>query len=80
MQFKVAAVTENTNSFGLRGMVLISSDGTAYEVAANHLNVKNPGDVVSVPFPINWAKLGYELPRQLPKAPPEVIREVWKHN
>jgi len=78
--FKVAALSSNLNSFGLRGMVVVADDGEAWEVGGNSLNVRPRGAVVSVPMvrrKPNFSKLGYEIPRKLPKAPPEVVAKLW---
>lgn len=81
--FKVASVSDNTNSFGLTGMILIAADGEAYEVGASYLHVKKKGDVVQVPVVgkagRNFASLGFEIPRRLPDAPPGVVEEVWAY-
>jgi hypothetical protein len=79
--FKVASVSDNTNSFGLTGMILIAADGEAFEVAASSLYVKKKGDVVQVPVVgktrRNFASMGFEIPRRLPDAPAGVVEEVW---
>lgn len=81
--FKVASVSDNTNSFGLTGMILIAADGEAYEVGASYLRVRKKGDVVLVPVVgkagRNFASLGFEIPRKLPDAPAGVVEEVWNH-
>lgn len=81
--FKVASVSDNTNSFGLTGMILMARDGEAYEVGASYMHVKKKGDVVRVPVVgktgRNFASLGFEIPRRLPVAPPAVIEEVWTY-
>jgi hypothetical protein len=79
--FNVASVSDNLNSFGLRGMILIAHDGEAWEVGASYLHVKKKGDVVQVPVVgeagRNFASLGFEIPRKLPDAPAGVVEEVW---
>jgi len=84
-KFKVAAVSSNANSFGLRGMVVVARDGEAWELAANSLNVKSAGESVIAKITldddknrtgIQWGT--YELPRQLPSAPKAVVAEIWK--
>jgi hypothetical protein len=79
--FKVASVSDNTNSFGLTGMILVTRDGEAWEVGASSLYVKKKGDVVQVPIVgkagLNFASLGFEIPHKLPDAPPGVVEEVW---
>lgn len=79
--YLVASVSENTNSFGLRGMVLVADNGEAWEVAANDLNLKAKGDRVTTPvdrqgFP-TFVGLGFEIPRQLGNAPQIVVDEIW---
>ena len=81
--FKVAAVSSNTNSFGLYGTVLLAKDGEAFEVAVNGVNKKVVGDIVQ--FPVRNGKTDpeatthffFEIPRILPKAPTKVVDEVW---
>lgn len=81
-KFKVAAISSNRNSFGLTGVVLVAKDGQAFEVGSNDLHLPKEGDVLEVPtkagIGLDWAKLGYEIPRALdPPAPPEVVEQVW---
>lgn len=82
--FKVASVSSNHNSFGLRGMILVAQDGEAWEVAANDINVGKKGDVVSVPYNTifpnepDFSGRGYEIPHRLqPDAPAGVVKEIW---
>lgn len=85
--FKVVAVSKNTNSFGLHGMVLIARTGEAWEVGVNQLGVREVGHFVPDER-INGARcvedsrkfhgFNYEIPRRLPDAPPNVVEEVWK--
>lgn len=74
-RFRVASVSSNTNSFGLRGHVLIAEDGQAFEVARSTPWFK--GQII-VADPRNWAALGCEIPRELAKAPAAVVAEVWR--
>ena len=78
--FKVVAVSSNMNAFGLTGMVLVARDGEAWQVGANHINVKKQGSVLRVPGKAtvrNFAALGFEIPERLPVAPPLVVAAVW---
>lgn len=82
MRLKVASVASNTNSFGLRGMILISEDGQAWEVAANYINEKKKGDVIATTIDRagepTFNGFGFELPRRLQPDPPVgVVREIW---
>jgi hypothetical protein len=79
-EFKVCSVSTNTNSFGLHGLVLVARDGEAYEVGSNVLNIKEKGTVVRATVrggAVSFAKLGWEIPKQLDTAPPPVVAEVW---
>ena len=80
-QFRVVAVSNNRNSFGLSGLILIAQDGEAWEVGASQLCRKAAGDEVLIPVVgsrgRDFAALGYEIPCRLPKALPAVIAEVW---
>ena len=92
-RFKVAAVSQRANSFGLHGHVLIAESGEAWEVGRSrgpwHDDTPfNRNDVVAVPaipvgknkngpVQLNWALIACEIPRRLPDAPQAVIREIW---
>ena len=85
VEFKVAAVSSNRNSFGLKGVVLIARGGRAFQVGASDLHVPKVGDVITIPFielegkpVLNFAALCFEIPEELnPPAPPSVVKEVW---
>ncbi len=81
--FKVASVSENTNSFGLWGMILMAEDGETWEVAANSLNKKTKGDLINVPLTDEgrayFATLGFEIPTPRGIAPPAVVKEVFDY-
>lgn len=82
VQLKVVAVSSNHNSFGLRNMIFIGNNGQAWEAAANSLNVKEKGTVLTVPedqsIPTFLVKQSFELARQLtPSPPPKLMKEVW---
>jgi hypothetical protein len=84
--FRVVAVTTNANSFGLKQMVLLAQDGTAYKACANSIRLRQRGEDVTVPFDegeqeYDFTSLGFELPEKMPDAPKDVldavIEEVW---
>lgn len=81
--FTVASVSENRNSFGLTGMILMARDGEAWEVGASHLYVKAKGDIINVPVVgktgRNFASMGFEIPTRLPDASAGVVGEVWNY-
>lgn len=82
-EFCVGAVSKNANSFGLAGHVLVARDGTAFEAgrsiaASNKLEV---GDTLVLQKSqdgfFSFAEHSFEIPRALPKCPPEVVKEMW---
>lgn len=88
--FKVVSVSDTTNSFGLRGHILVSRLGMAYEVGLSYLNVIPKDTVLKVPVTradlrnhdtLQGAlvrKTQCEIPRLLAtKMPQAVLREVW---
>jgi hypothetical protein len=80
-QFKVVAVSENTNSFGLFGVVLVAKDGKAFQAGHSGFLVPSQGSDVLVEVRedgLNWARAGFEIPEELKSAPTEVVNEVWK--
>jgi hypothetical protein len=87
VNFHVVAVSENTNSFGLKQCVLLAMNGLAYKACANSLNLPKQGDSVFIPYQagpmgiedatLNFAAKGFEIPERIEDAPEEVIKEVW---
>lgn len=79
--FKVAAVSSNYNSFGLRGIVLIAEDGEAWEAAAGDIHGYKRGKTLRLGADrhgeYDWAHHGFEIPRRLSDAPRNVVNEVW---
>lgn len=87
VDFKVVAVSSNTNSFGLFQCVLIAKNGLAYKACANSLNIPKEGDTVNIPYKaggngISNATLNFagrfEIPERIEDAPQEIIDEVWQ--
>lgn len=85
-EFKVITVSENTNSFGLKQLYMVSKEGVVYRACMTSQFCPKKGDIVNVPITIkdnkivdfNLSSLGYELPELLPSAPEHVITEIWK--
>lgn len=79
--FAVVTVSTNRNSFGLQGFIIMAKDGTAYEAAANNLNVPKQGQhldlATDVKGEVDFARYGWEIPRRLPDAPPKVVKSVF---
>lgn len=81
--FRVIAISTNTNSFGLRGVIVISSTGEAWELCANDLHTPNHGaeltpEVVDgVP---QWGRLGFETPKRLQMDPFTLVGSILSAN
>lgn len=79
VEFKVAAVSSNTNSFGLRQMYLVSRDGSVFTVCKS--DPPEPWDVVWIPVEdgmiISSPEFHFEIPHKLEKAPASVVDELW---
>lgn len=81
MIFKVAAVSSNMNSFGLRQFIMVANDGAACKALGNSVRVERykAGRSVSIVNLDSLTALGFECPEWIPGvAPPEVVREVFK--
>ncbi len=86
-QFKVVSFSDNPNSFGLHGHVLVARDGEAWEVA--RCRCSPPEDAWQMHQIITaqpdassrgdwqWAALGCEIPNRLPKPPAPLLAEIW---
>ncbi len=78
--YKVAAVSDNYNDFGLRGVVIIARDGEAWEFAASDHALPTSFSTISLPVVATgdyFGLLGWEIPRKLPKCPKKVVKQVW---
>ena len=80
-RFKIAAISSNTNSFGLNRFVFVAQDGEAWagHRAKQYAPVKQ-GQVIRLETPINHSliKLGFEIPERLePDCPPGAVEEIW---
>jgi hypothetical protein len=87
-QFIVAAVSENTNSFGLHSVIMIAKCGTAFQVLQNSLNVLAEGDIKNIntdndfegnPISYDFVRslTGVECPTRLKNAPRDIVVEAW---
>jgi hypothetical protein len=84
-KFKVVAVSENTNSFGLKQMVMVAKDGSSFRGCFNSLNVRNKDELISgvVTVEDNGKELrteftGGELVEKLLAPPLETVNAIWK--
>jgi hypothetical protein len=83
-QFKCVALSENRDSFGLRGAILLARDGEAWEVGVHDLDAPQVGKVYGVLTPAAhvardpyWYLFGWEIPRRLPNAPARLVATAW---
>lgn len=82
--FRVIAISDRANSFGLTGHVLVARDGQAFEVArcrgGGALENWNFGHEVLVPMvdgqPV-WAVISCEIPRELPAPSAALLKEMF---
>ena len=80
--FRVAAISENANSFGLRQHIMIPRTGQAWKV---HKSICLPWKLhqdIAVPIDENdqfqWAMVRVEMPEEIELLPPEkLIKEVY---
>lgn len=80
VEFKVAAVSSSTNSFGLYQMFLVSRSGEAF--AACKSAPPPRGSIVSIPVGADGmitssAAFHFEIPHKLEKAPQAVVDDMW---
>lgn len=79
--FKVIRISQNTNSFGLYGVVICDKSGLAFEVGVSQINLPSKGNYItgnvtengnlhSLPF-------SYEIPRKLSKPDAETLAEMF---
>jgi len=83
-QFKVVAVSENTNSFGLKQMVMVAKDGSAFRACFSYLNVKAKDELINGTVTVNengkevrTEFVGGELCEKLLSPPLETVRAIW---
>lgn len=79
--FKVAAVSDNRNSFGLRQIVLLAKDGEAWKCCVGGTNERKMGDVIELPYntqptfaTLTWSA---EIPERMTNAPQMIVDQVW---
>ena len=79
--FIVAAISSNSNSFGLNQFVLIAKDGEAWAACrSRRYSTFVQGDKLFLSYPIedSLSKLRFEIPdRLIPDFPPAVVQAVW---
>lgn len=80
--YRVVALSENMNGFGLRRIVIISKAGEAYAGLAPMVFCRQFGQGAYIWSPAGnvaegMMRRGIECVERLPDAPPDVIREVF---
>ena len=80
VEFKVAAVSSNTSSFGLYQMFLVSRDGLVFTACKS--DPPRQGEIISIPVAVDGvitssAAFHFEIPHKLEKAPKPVVDELW---
>ncbi len=81
---RIVSISDNTNSFGLRGVVLIDrKTRKGYEVGANAnwLEINHVGEDVLVPCHIHteeplWDQIGVEIPRYIGTMPEKLANDL----
>jgi hypothetical protein len=76
----VARKTAQVLDGGLRGMVLVSEHGEAWQVLANLLDECPMGQRLNVPLgPMgepDWDAFGFQVPQKLPDAPKQTVEKI----
>lgn len=83
MKFKVIAVSLSTNSFGLKSMIVAKPSREVWQICANEQHVLPVDSVITVhhkDIALGFANLGYEMPKQLPNMPADMIKTLFPEN
>ena len=92
-QFKIVAVSNNTNSFGLTGIIAVSRKGETFQFGySNYINPIKANDEVLLSFPVKIHNGEFvmdgelpimmngntiEIPEKLHSPPKEVLQELF---
>jgi hypothetical protein len=86
--FKVVAISSNTNSFGLRAVILMAEDGEAYRICCSDINLPKVGRGITQVKKVelesgkvldtSFMGIFYEIPEQLPSATIEEAKKIWE--
>jgi hypothetical protein len=86
-EFKVVAVSENNNSFGLRQMIVVARDGETYKVCSNSLNVRDVNEIIPMTIfthPITHIDIrrtfdgNYELQQKQEDCSASMLSLIWE--
>ena len=72
--FKVVMISDNTNSFGLRQMIVVSRSGEVYKTCASSLNVKPVGEILRMKDNVFS---GCELTEEAGLVSEKDAKEIW---
>jgi hypothetical protein len=79
--FRLAAISENANSFGHHGHIFVARNGECWQMSGYRGTIKPKiGDGVEVPVKNGvpqWGQFGFEIPEQMGNASSEQISSVW---
>ena len=88
--FRVISISENTNSFGLTGHILVATDGETWEVAKSRYgDVRSQwkrGQDIIVPvvaseqgefIRFEWGSLSCEIPCRKNDCPDSILKEIY---
>ncbi len=83
IDFKVVAHSKNTNSFGLRGVLIVSRKGHAFEIAVYAPDAPVVGRVIPGVLSEDEKSLrsltgvSYEIPHRKPKPDLDTLKDIW---
>lgn len=79
--FRIAAVSSNANSFGLRQCIMMPRTGKAWKVLKSICQPWTKGQDIKVPIvkdQLQWARVGVECPEEIDLLPPKtLVKEVY---
>lgn len=80
--FIVAAISDNANSFGLRGVVIIAQDGQSYQLGVSYINLPKKGQRLNARVNahgklVDIPSMSYEIPQQLKNAPASLAQSLF---
>ncbi len=87
--FKVIAVSDNHNAFGLYQFIAVSRTGQAFKLHTGSLYKPTKGQDITLVFDVlkneylrfsHIAGIPDEIPEEISRAPKEVINEIFKQN
>lgn len=86
LRLKVLTVSKNTNSFGLKSMILLADNAQGYQALTNEINLRPAGTFLNVDTSNTTEELairshlircGYECITRLPDVPFVVARQAF---